>query len=499
MKIRLPQSLLFALSLSVPMLGSLSRAVDITGTHTYDGERYEYTDKEQVCIGYTEAANMTFENKATFDMSTVDTELIIGGKTCAANVDVKNGSTFNGSSRSVWMYTGEIVADGESHINFCSNETPGQNYRVLLGTASGCVSTIKIKNGSTFTSSASQFVAGYNYNSKVTIEVDGGSFVQTAQTKNATSYHIGSSGVWEYKYNRDLPEKWHNNDDRLDGWYDRDSKREDGSSVTSDTITYICDTGTNKVGLKYNSNDGVTANISAINKGKIDFQSTLTYVGGFQDKQAGHTNKSANFTIGDESSMSFKRMEIYAATNIQNSGIFTATDVTLNDGATLTYTSLSDAANFTADSLTVEEGAELALVFGDEVETVSAADLLSEALAATDTNTIALSADLTLASGSELTINGGVVDLSGKALTISDGVIINAIGLFGAEEEGLETLFANVGKLNMEDGVSVNVNGVTSRLFYNEGFVVVGAVPEPTTATLSLLALAGLAARRRRR
>jgi len=302
---------------------------------------------------------------------------------------------------------------------------------------------------------------------------------------------VGHSGEWVYRVKGE--DGWFRNT----GWYDKDST---GDSYVSDkydsTITYLCDSGTDQRGKKYAASGNCTTNISAVNGGVVDIQSKLTYIGSILDKDSGIADKSANFTIGAGSSVSFKRMEIYAETHIVNGGTFSATNVTLNDGAALTYTSTDAGASFDVDSLTVESGAELALVFGDEVESVSAYSLLREALATADTNTISLDTNLTLESGSVLTINGGVIDLNGKALTISDGAIINTLGM--AEGNNMNTLFANVGTFTMNEGATVVVNGVSSRVSYDGSSVVVATVPEPTTTTLSLLALAGLVMRRRR-
>ena len=75
-----------------------------------------------------------------------------------------------------------------------------------------------------------------------------------------------------------------------------------------------------------------------------------------------------------------------------------------------------------------------------------------------------------------------------------------------ASLENLEgiTLFETTGNTTgLEDltVTCVDKDGETKEMAvaYNNGAVVTTTIPEPTTATLSLLALAGLAARRRRK
>ncbi len=146
-----------------------------------------------------------------------------------------------------------------------------------------------------------------------------------------------------------------------------------------------------------------------------------------------------------------------------------------------------------AENMVVEAGGEFTLV---------------DAIAAANVN-----ADLILQEDSQLTLEGNsVLDLNNHALTIEDGAVINFLNselTIGQEI----TLFANIAGY-MKDGALVAyedgaefrflLNGYETVAEYrsNENGVggsVVYTIPEPTTATLSLLALAGLAMRRRRK
>lgn len=133
-------------------------------------------------------------------------------------------------------------------------------------------------------------------------------------------------------------------------------------------------------------------------------------------------------------------------------------------------------------------------------------------------------ADITLNSGSitlegnatatALTLNGGVVNL-GDNFTIDlngGNVILGENVTFTVNVESLEdttqsfTLFENIGNAaDLDTGVNVvfkdaNNGTQAGKIVITDGKVTATAViPEPTTATLSLLALAGLAMRRRRK
>ena len=101
--------------------------------------------------------------------------------------------------------------------------------------------------------------------------------------------------------------------------------------------------------------------------------------------------------------------------------------------------------------------------------------------------------------------DGVIIDLGGNNLILGDNV---AITLSVESLENIEgfSLFKAEGNVTGLDGITVTFEDETgaqkvAALSVNSDGTVVttAAVPEPTTATLSLLALAGLAARRRRK
>ena len=130
---------------------------------------------------------------------------------------------------------------------------------------------------------------------------------------------------------------------------------------------------------------------------------------------------------------------------------------------------------------------------------------------------------LTLNRGKSLTLTGGAIT-NDSALTTQDFSTFTANGeayilgagnyvieyLGGTNDEAAADLYLNDVKVASFTGGKHNMNGAQSGglaldLLTNDSYSaiqgkpVTPSIPEPTTATLSLLALAGLAARRRRR
>ncbi len=198
-----------------------------------------------------------------------------------------------------------------------------------------------------------------------------------------------------------------------------------------------------------------------------------------------------------------------------------AANATIEVGESATL-QLSNGAVVTADEINIAAGATLAI--GDIAVTTSEIDSMVAAYRISSLNVI--NGDLTFAAGSTLVTDGiGISMTEGSVLTFnatSEGEKINLVFTLGTEynEDGLVQLFSNVDIVKfLMDGEEVDTSttllasdfftgaGInesttlnydsTANVVYLEG--VNKVVPEPTTATLSLLALAALAARRRRR
>ena len=138
------------------------------------------------------------------------------------------------------------------------------------------------------------------------------------------------------------------------------------------------------------------------------------------------------------------------------------------------------------------------IYFGESAVTLSEAGLAS----LNDVTTVTTGA-LTLNSGTIYVADNYVIDLGGEALTLSENVNIVMSVESLDNVEGL-TVFAKAGNVEGMDKLSVTLVDATGTekemavSYKTDGSVVTSTIPEPTTATLSLLALAALAARRRR-
>ena len=465
----------------------------------------------QLGIGDGGNGTMIITNNSTVDLTHAGT-IYMGYKSHGV-LTVEDNSTLLGAFNNFWLYGDSTVnVQGNSKLVACTSDNNLYNYRVLLGIKSEDTTnttTINVGAGSQFISNATQFVTNYSSDTTININVEGAGakLIQTAETANTGYYPMGYTGEWVWKEEGvDIPygtgdgqngKNWQTDGKRDSGWYDIESTA--GTWVSTGhgpTVTYLCDSGTDKNGYKYAARNNCTTNISATLGGEVLFDSVITYVGSFLDKQAGYTDKRANLTIGEGSSISFNRMEIYADTNIKGEGTFKATNITLHDGAILT-SSLKGAGKFIADTLTVKNGAELKITFDTE-STPATTFSLSEAAQASTAVAI-LDTDLILESGAVLTLEGSNIDLNGHVLTILDGAIINTDDLTAIDENGVLTVFSNFSSYSQPDVVTVTINGQRTELTYDGTSIKTTIVPEPTTATLSLLALAGLAARRRRR
>lgn len=136
-------------------------------------------------------------------------------------------------------------------------------------------------------------------------------------------------------------------------------------------------------------------------------------------------------------------------------------------------------------------------------------------------NEAAIVSDVTMNSGKlniigdvetgALTLNGGTInfdadatiDLGEESLILGDNVAIT-LNVDSLDDTDGVTLFKTTGNVSGLDELTVtfmDATGATKEaaVSFSNGSVVTGTIPEPTTATLSLLALVGLAARRRRK
>ena len=261
-----------------------------------------------------------------------------------------------------------------------------------------------------------------------------------------------------------------------------------------------------------------------------ELNGSLSFTAGATGTAAGSLSGSGKLSIsGQGTQVSFSR-----ASNFSGS-------VSLADGAELAVDSISFAQGevlevlMDSTSFSVNEMMQLNSVntVGETPAIVSCTDRLSfdssytagTAVNATAGATLNTTGGLTLQGGSTYTANATHLNLNGGSLSFKDCTVapINLVLTLDTDELPEEyriVLFSSVGSVNFNsqalstlntsyvfaasDYLSGDYISYTTALIYDSSAQVVYlaeglAIPEPTTATLSLLALAALAARRRRR
>ena len=177
-----------------------------------------------------------------------------------------------------------------------------------------------------------------------------------------------------------------------------------------------------------------------------------------------------------------------ASLSLQEAAIIS--DVTVNSGV------LQFLGDCQTGDLTLNGGT---IYFGE-----TAVSLAVEGLAVNDKVTTVTTGALTLNSGTVYVADNYIIDLGGEDLTLTEkvNIVMNVDSLDNVE--GI-TIFEAAGNVNGLDKLSVTLVDETGAekemtVSHNsDGSVVTSTIPEPTTATLSLLALVSLAARRRRK
>ena len=258
------------------------------------------------------------------------------------------------------------------------------------------------------------------------------------------------------------------------------------------------------------------------NRGAADNATLDNTSGSSQNYGAGNANYTltdghAKYTAASAATLTNKLVN----SSVENAGSGKLTvnnaDNTLTDiyatGGDLTV--LQAAAGLDINELVVGDKLAVAAYTGTEQAEVKEADVIVRASASFGSGA-KLNANLTLASGSELGVAEGGV-LLGSTLTLQQGLTLDAATLDRICSNEYTTLFTGVDALTLNgtkyESISVEDRVLAAPYFSNltnnnfvltysgaeTGELVIAMIPEPTTATLSLLALLGLAARRRRK
>lgn len=203
-------------------------------------------------------------------------------------------------------------------------------------------------------------------------------------------------------------------------------------------------------------------------------------------------------------------------------------DITVNKTGTLEIAGTDGSSKITANNINIEEGATLSLTL-TEVVTENVAIALSSADSVSIYNDkiagIVISSNLNIAGGATLKADGAHLSMDGGILNFlaTTENKTNLVLTFGAEYDPNSQimLFSDVDTVKfLQDSITATSNSAMvslnasdyftgdwvndkTTLVYDSGNIYVSGVnvviPEPATTTLSLLALAALAARRRRK
>ena len=295
---------------------------------------------------------------------------------------------------------------------------------------------------------------------------------------------------------------------------------EDDAKIEADHITLSTNAVSNVTGAGIVH---VSGNVETFNGGKINTSADTFTVDGdviLGSKQAGANNDALTvsggaFSVAGTTTVNSGRtLTVSGGTATLNDLVIAGGTVNLTGGTTTidgTVTvnggtlNMTTATDLTMESVTLNAGNTITL------GTDHSGKLTTTALTVNGASTI--NADLILAQGAEVNMTAAVtmgctVTIEGgTVLTVADTVMTAPVTLF-TDVEGLTLGTTEITEMGWYDanGILASVNGtaITGDGQFVIGFwdgtvsVAEASVPEPATATLSLLALAALAARRRR-
>lgn len=453
--------------------GSVVDNMSASGIHLIiggvaDGKTNYYNAHVHETTGYSSGTYATMSDGAT--------------KIGSGSVTVSDGSKFLAGTNGVILGEGTLNISGKSAVyaghngGTYANDLPasacGQadEWETSIGALNNATSNLNISGGSVFNTGVGLKIASFD-GSKATISIDG-----------------------------------------------ENSRLEMASSTTKTYIGYkfALATGNNKY-TGYNYTWNLDSDSTANSTTKIDLTKGGAMV--LNDVYMGNSEGSATVTVAidEQSSFSAKNLEVYTGASITNDGTLTATELVLLGGSLENSGTLEADVEMSEGVFTMCDGATAKGL----TATAGTVNISGKVTFTGVVNFGTVTSPLMMFGSSEsttpLTINieqGSTIKMEDVALNIGSGVIFN-VDLVGDskldEGEALFTIdYGNLDSAYVEEQLnqtsttlSHNGNVVTTiepgSLNINADGSASLQVPEPTTATLSLLALAGLAMRRRRK
>lgn len=275
---------------------------------------------------------------------------------------------------------------------------------------------------------------------------------------------------------------------------------------------------TGKTTIDSNTTSGYACRIqsgSTLESGSIIFNSSTE--GNAKTFSIQGSVKTDEFVVSAAEGYSAK-IAVTAGGSLKSLSTDTQGTLTVGANATVSVGSKNKKASGSLDMNTVVNGGIFGVQFSATVGDVTLKDGVVQFSGDSDSSvgdvtmeagTLEISGDiktgaLSLYGGTVEFLGDYVVDLGGSDLILGDNVAIT-LNVASLEDISGVTLFKTTGNVDGLDELTVTfVDAATgaekkAAVSFSNGAVVTAAVPEPTTATLSLLALCGLAARRRRK
>ena len=464
---------------------------------------YNTPQGSSLFIGY-EQSNIKASNVHGTTVSGTDSTRYQGSYTPSADNEVSFGRgivTVEGGSELWTGYSGLYLGEGELNISGNSKVYSGYDSGKLeyanpfvsqLGAKAHSTSVVNITDGGLLSIGGYLCTGCYDTqgNTKVTINIEDKGSVLSAGVKNAEAGHfayLGTAGKITSDLDINITKGGHAN---FYGVY-MGAEEEEHNQTVDISVDSQSSMKVNTALEMYNGavidNKGTTTTNDLSMSGSSEFKNdgTLVITG------TATLNGGKLVNNGTISNVSADAAEEYAVATLAEDAdaflITVATGATYENNGTNLLATLVD-----GGSLTLGANSVNGIIRADSGDVEVLGDCFTDTLTLNGGNiTFALGAQITMADGASLYIGDDVT------FVVNVGSIDNLVGL---EVE----LFTNVADTSALDGTIITLvdtqkqtTQVTVSAIDN-GFKVTGVVPEPTTATLSLLALAALAARRRR-
>ena len=409
----------------------------------------------------------------------------VNGKTYTVGhgvVNVDGGSYFRAAYGNFWIGDGELNVSGEG--TKADLALSGYGYGLKLGIGDGNVASISVKDGATVTSYVNTGYICYGDDSTSLITLDNGATfnIYSQNYKNNTptisfGYHaMGGKAIVELTNNSFM-----------------NLISTEGVNRMKTVLSWDDNSGDSTASISIDKSSGFSADIVESYKGTV-VDNSGKFAANDMNVHGGTITNNSTGTLQVNGTLTIKGGELINSGKLLGNaeGISMTTD---SEDLLVITASGSVENSGTIEKAIIMNGGELTALDGSTMASLSATGGLIEVQ-----GNVIMTGALTLNGAMLNFAEGATIDMNGNAVTISDlaSIIVN-------DADGKFTLFTNVN----EESISA-LNGTTFTYISNgvekTGTLTTGAdgkslavVPEPTTATLSLLALAALAARRRRR